>query len=59
MKIKWTKQGSKFNMAYFAGDVADIEDKKAAEIINAGYAVAVEGGEPAEKPTKKTVKKGA
>ena len=46
-------------MAYFAGDVADIEDKKAAEIISAGYAVAVESGEPVEKPTKKTVKKGA
>lgn len=54
MKIKWTKPGAKFNMGYFAGDIADIEDKKAAEIVAAGYGQAVEGEtETPAKPAKK------
>jgi len=41
-------------MAYFVGDVCDIDEKKGTEIVKQGYAVTVE---TEEAPKKKTVKK--
>ena len=56
MKIKWIKSGAKFNMAYFVGDVCDIDEKKGTEIVKQGYAKIIEV-EVDEAPKKKTVKK--
>ena len=54
MKIKWIKSGAKFNMAYFVGDVCDIDEKKGTEIVKQGFAKIIE---VETEPKKKTVKK--
>ncbi len=51
MKIKFLKNPAKYNLAYFAGDVCEMEDKQAAELIANKYAEEVE-----EKETKKKAK---
>lgn len=54
MKIKFIKSPAYYNLAYFVGDEAEFEDKRAKELIENQFAVEVESE---EKPVKKTAKK--
>lgn len=53
MKIKIVKNPVKFNLAHFIGEEVELDEKMAAELIEAGVAEPVEVEEQHAKPAKK------
>jgi hypothetical protein len=55
MNIKFIKAPAAYNLAYFEGDECEMDEKRAGELIEKGFAVKIEKP-AAEKPKKETAK---